>query len=154
MFIDQDTSLRVDIQRPYKGFSRLDTPEIRAMANVVEIPDPQLPEGEKEEEYYRTEQNDAPYVVFTKKSPEQIRQEFLNRLPVLSPWQMRKALNAANLRTVVEGAVAASTDQEVKDAWDHAQEFRRDNPLVIAIATAMGKTEEDLDNLWILGGTL
>ena len=42
MFIDNETKLRVNIYAPYKGFSRLDTPEIRAKAGVVEVPDPTM----------------------------------------------------------------------------------------------------------------
>lgn len=80
MFIDNDTKLRVDIQRPYKDFSRLDTPEIRAMANVVEIPDPTPPEDFSEDTYFRTEQNDAPYVIFTKRPAEQIAATRWNKI--------------------------------------------------------------------------
>jgi hypothetical protein len=72
MFIDQATNRRVNIYAPYKGFSKLDTPEIRQRAGVIEIPDPTPPEDYSDETYYRTEQDDAPYVIFTKKSPEQL----------------------------------------------------------------------------------
>ena len=41
---------------------------------LTEIPDPQPPEDYSEETYYRTEQGEAPYVVYTKKSDEQIAQ--------------------------------------------------------------------------------
>jgi hypothetical protein len=74
MFIDQATNLRVNINAPYKGRSRLDTAEIRAELGVIEIPDPQPPQDalDNPDHYYRTEQNEAPYVVWTKKSDEQI----------------------------------------------------------------------------------
>lgn len=72
MFIDNDTKLRVNIYAPYKGFSRLDTPEIRAAANVIEIADPTPPADYSDETYYRTEQQEAPYVIYTRKSDEQI----------------------------------------------------------------------------------
>jgi len=39
---------------------------------LTEIPDPTPPEDYSEETYYRTEQDDAPYVVYTKKSDEQL----------------------------------------------------------------------------------
>ena len=71
MFIDNDTKLRVNINAPYKGFSRLDTPEQRAAANVVEIAEPARGD---EQFYYNTEQNDAPYLVVTPKSVESIRE--------------------------------------------------------------------------------
>ena len=72
IWIDNDTKLRVHIQYQYKGFSRLDTPEIRAAANVVEIADPTPPGDYSDDIYYRTESQEAPYVVYTRKSDEQI----------------------------------------------------------------------------------
>jgi hypothetical protein len=72
MFIDSTTLRRVNIYAPYMGFSKLDTPEIRQRAGVIEIADPVPPADYSDETYYRTEQDDAPYVVFTKKSDEQI----------------------------------------------------------------------------------
>lgn len=74
MFIDNDTKLRVNINAPYKGFSRLDTPEIRAAANVVEIAEPTPPADYSDAFYYRTESQEAPYVIYTRKSDEQIAQ--------------------------------------------------------------------------------
>jgi hypothetical protein len=41
---------------------------------LTEIPDPTPPEDYSDETYYRTEQDDAPYVVYTKKSDEQLQQ--------------------------------------------------------------------------------
>lgn len=74
MFIDQITQKRVNIYAPYAGRSKLDTPEIRAELGIVEILDPTPPEDYSDETYYRTESDDAPYVIFTKKSDEQIAQ--------------------------------------------------------------------------------
>ncbi len=71
MFIDNDTKLRVNINGHYKGFSRLDTPEIRAAANVVEIPDPIRGD---EKFYYNQEIEDAPYLAITPKSVESVRE--------------------------------------------------------------------------------
>jgi hypothetical protein len=79
MFIDNETKLRVNVNAPYKGYSKLDTPEIRAAANVVEIPEPTPPEDYSDEFYFRTEQEDAPYVVYTKKSNEAIAQIMLGK---------------------------------------------------------------------------
>ncbi len=72
MFIDSTTLRKVNIYAPYKGFSKLDTPEIRARAGVIEIADPVPPADYSDETYYRTEQDDAPYVIYTKKSDEQL----------------------------------------------------------------------------------
>lgn len=73
MFIDNDTKLRVNINAPYKGFSRLDTPEQRAAANVVEIADDPVPADYSDDFYYRSESQESPYVIYTRKSDEQIQ---------------------------------------------------------------------------------
>jgi hypothetical protein len=80
MFIDNDTKLRVNINAPYKGFSRLDTPEQRAAANVVEIAEPTPPVDYSDDFYYRAESQEAPYVVYMKKSDEQITAVRWNRI--------------------------------------------------------------------------
>jgi hypothetical protein len=79
MFIDNDTKKRVNINAPYKGFSRLETPEQLAAANVVEIAEPNPPADYDADTYYRTEQDDAPYVVYTRKNDEQIQQIMLGK---------------------------------------------------------------------------
>lgn len=74
-------------------------------------------------------------------------------IPDVSPRQIRQALTRAGLRAAVEAAVAAG-DQDTKDWWEFSTTFERDHPVVIAMATALGVTESDMDNLWALGLTL
>lgn len=66
---------------------------------------------------------------------------------VCSPWQMRKALNAAGLRSTVEAAVAASADQTMIDGWEFATEFRSDDPMVLAMGASIGKTPAETRDL-------
>lgn len=82
IYIDNDTKLRVNIHHRYKDFSRLDTPEIRAAANVVEIADPTPPADYSDDFYYRTESQEAPYVIYTRKSDEQIAQVLMAKAKV------------------------------------------------------------------------
>lgn len=72
----------------------------------------------------------------------------------VSAWQIRKALNASGLRAVVEKAVTDSGSQDLSDGWQYALEFERNNPLVLALGAALGKTPAELDDLWILAGSL
>lgn len=72
MFIDKETLLRVNIYNEYKGFSRLDTPEIQERAGLIEIPDPARGNDEIE---YTQELNEPPYIVITPKSPEQLARQ-------------------------------------------------------------------------------
>jgi hypothetical protein len=87
--------------------------------------------------------------------------EALRPLPVTppvvytcSPWQIRKALNLANLRQPVEDAVAASTDIALKDGWEFATEFRSDDPFVITFGAMLGKSEEETGQFILLASQL
>lgn len=71
----------------------------------------------------------------------------------ISPRQIRQALTASGLRPTVEAAVAAS-DQDTKDWWEFATVFERAHPRVIGMATALGVTPLQMDDLWRLGGSL
>jgi hypothetical protein len=73
---------------------------------------------------------------------------------VVSAFQIRKALNQLNLRTLVENAVAASSDIELKDGWEYATEFYRNNSLVVNLGLVLGKTPEELDSIFELAKTL
>lgn len=72
----------------------------------------------------------------------------------LSPRQFRQALTHFGFRAQVEAAVAASGDQDLKDWYEHTSEFQRRHPEVLAMATALGFTDAQLDQLWIYGAAL
>lgn len=71
----------------------------------------------------------------------------------ISPRQIRMALTRAGLRTAVESAVAAG-DQDLKDWYEFSTTFERVNPQVVAMGTALGVSEQQLDDLWALGASL
>lgn len=73
---------------------------------------------------------------------------------VCTPWQIRKALNAQGLRSAIESAVAASNDQTLKDGWEFATEFRSNDPFVIAMGAALGKSESETTALIQFASTL
>lgn len=68
------------------------------------------------------------------------------------PLQIRKALRALDLyqavRTMMDGA-----DEETKEEWEYASEFKRLNQTVLAMQTALGKTDEEVDALFQLALT-
>jgi hypothetical protein len=72
---------------------------------------------------------------------------------VITPWQLRKALNQTGLRALVETAVSQA-DQNTRDGWEFATEFRRDDPMLNAMAAALGMTAEQLDGLFQLASIL
>jgi hypothetical protein len=71
----------------------------------------------------------------------------------ITPRQFRLALNATGLRAAVDAAVAAA-DQDTRDTYEYATEFRRSDPVLLAMAAALGKTEAEIDALFALGATL
>lgn len=70
----------------------------------------------------------------------------------VTPLQIRMAINAAGLRDLVESYVATLTQSE-KDAWEYATIIERDNPILVNGAIAIGKTEQELDDLFVLAST-
>lgn len=72
---------------------------------------------------------------------------------VVSPRQLRQALTRAGLRNSVESAVD-SGDQDLKDWWEFATEFRRTHPSVIGMASQLGVDSAALDSLFELAASL
>lgn len=106
MYIDKETKVWVNIDAHYKGFSKLDTPEIRARAGLIEVPDPTPPADYSEETYYRRETPDRapPYVTFERKSDEQL--EELRKFKLVAQIA---ALEAGQARAVREAALGDPT---------------------------------------------
>lgn len=70
----------------------------------------------------------------------------------VTPRQAKLALLSAGLLDDVEAAIDAITDPATKRVaqieWEYAQEIRRDWPFLVQLATAMGMTSTDLDELF------
>lgn len=73
---------------------------------------------------------------------------------VVSMRQARLALLKSEILTDVENAIKNGTDQELKIEWEYAIEIRRDWENLINLATSLGLTDDNLDDLFILAGTL
>jgi hypothetical protein len=72
---------------------------------------------------------------------------------VVSRFQARAALLQNNLLDTAAGAIAQA-DAMSQLAWEDAQEFRRNSPLVASIGGALGLTDEQLDDLFRLAKTI
>ncbi|ALK96978.1 MULTISPECIES: hypothetical protein [unclassified Massilia] len=72
----------------------------------------------------------------------------------ISPRQFRQALTHFSFRQQVEAGVAASSDQDLKDWYEFTSDFQRHHPEVLAMATALGFTSDQLDQVWKYGATL
>jgi len=77
MFIDKVTKLRVNEHSAYKGFSKLDTPEIRERAGLVEIPDPIRGDDLT---HFNQEINEYPYLVVTQKPADMLARQEQGRI--------------------------------------------------------------------------
>ena len=75
--------------------------------------------------------------------------------PLLAtPYQIRAALTAAGLRTQVEAAVTASTNQSLKDAWEYAQQFVENDPFITAMAAQLSQTPAQIHALFVAAQAL
>lgn len=74
-------------------------------------------------------------------------------VPSLTPRQIRLVLNQAGLRTAVESAVAQA-DQDTKDWWEFSLEYIRDHPRLVAMASALGVTSEQIAQMFTAGAEL
>lgn len=72
---------------------------------------------------------------------------------VCTKYQICQALSRLGLRQAVESAVDAGS-QELQDAWHFAAELREDHPKIMEIATAIGKTPDDIKTIFALAVTL
>ena len=72
---------------------------------------------------------------------------------VITIRQARLALLAAGLLDSVEAAVAAG-DRTVQIEWEYVTELRRDWPTLVALAGALGLTELQVDELFIMASGL
>lgn len=76
---------RINIYAPFTTndgiqYVNLLSEDTRRVLGIKEIQDPVAPEDYTEETYYRTEQDEAPYVIYTKKSEEQLQQIQQNKI--------------------------------------------------------------------------
>lgn len=71
-----------------------------------------------------------------------------------SSWQMRKVLNLTGLRDTIENSAKQSGDRDLKDGWNHATEFVSNDPFVLSMGNAIGKTEQEIHDLISLASTL
>ena len=75
---------RINIHAPFTTsegvtYGNLTDPLIRNQLGVLEISEPVPPDDYSDDLYYRTEQDESPYVVYTRKSDEQIAEVVLTK---------------------------------------------------------------------------
>lgn len=71
---------------------------------------------------------------------------------VITPLQARLALSQLGIRQKVEDAMLTAT-QDIKDFYEFALEWKRDNVQLIGLATGLGMSSTDIDNFFLLAST-
>jgi hypothetical protein len=71
-------------------------------------------------------------------------------VPELTSFQAKAALSQMNLLNDVE-AYIADADTLTQLRWQEAGSFRRDNPTLITVASALNLTETQIDTLFEIG---
>ncbi len=72
----------------------------------------------------------------------------------VGPLQIRRALRRIGEMGAVKTFMETSADDETVEAWEYASEFHRDDPLIASVQVALGKTDEEVDDLFRLAATL
>lgn len=121
------------------------TAEELEFINIYRVEVTAIPEGKTSTGY-----------TFSRDASGVVRQvHTLEDLPLtpVTPRQIRLALTQIGVRQAIEDWVKTQ-GITVQDSWQYATEVTRDNALVIAACTAVGKTEAELDALFALARTL
>lgn len=63
-------------------------------------------------------------------------------------YKIEIILHRMELLTTVQGMIEQA-DMEVKIAWKHTKNIRRDSPTVATFAQALGLSDEDIDELFL-----
>ena len=124
---------------------------------------PQLTDNQKlgedilgEDNVWRHTIIDIPAIVLTQDAIDAKALDDLDRsrrMMLATPWQIRKALNQTGKREMIESAVLSS-DEDTQDGWKYATSFERNNQLFIALCQTLGLSDSEIDDLFILAGSL
>jgi hypothetical protein len=155
MFIFKDTLKRANPYAPYTAPDGTRYPRI-PMELLEEIQEPSPPEEylTHPQRWYRNEQDDAPYVIYTRKSDEQIAE--MEKEPV--PQQITRAQGKVVLLQMgvwpqVVGFVNSIEDPMQKAIAEVAVyetlHWQRDSQFLNTAAAALGITDEQMDELFI-----
>ena len=73
---------------------------------------------------------------------------------IATKYKFRMALLNIGLLDDIESFIAATEDKAVKIAWQYADEYRTDDPLVLGMGYALGKTDDEIRAVFELANTL
>lgn len=71
----------------------------------------------------------------------------------VSPLQARRALRASNLLDYVNTSISQMSS-EFQETWEYATEIRRDDPILLAVASDLQLSESQVDDLFKLAESI
>lgn len=108
--------------------------------------------------FHATAEGNIPFTAQEELEADQREAEYLalSLLPQVpqevTPRQARLALLQATLLDEVE--LLLVNDKAMQIWWEYSLDIKRDHPHIIAMGTALRMTEQQLDDLFILAGSL
>ena len=146
---------RINIHAPFTTsegvtYGNLTDPEVRNQLGVIEVSEPIPPEDYSESTYYRTEQDEAPYVVYARKSDEQIAEV------VLTKAKQERAQAVADIIVTTTAGNAFDGYEDAPNRMARALLGLSDTdtmPWVLADNTVVQVTKAELQEALRLSGT-
>jgi hypothetical protein len=87
--------------------------------------------------------------------PEVVNELIVEVPQSITRFQAKSALLSVGLLETVESLMLTNNvPHQIKLAWTDAQVFYRTSPALNSLASVLGMTSEDLDNLFILGASI
>lgn len=106
-------------------------------------------------EYYLPADADGKYKQDKLKIQAELAQQIEDAKPkVVTMRQARLALLEADLLGIISDTINSGADIAMKIEWEYATEIKRDWPSLIAIATELNMTSDDLDALFLRASEL
>ena len=73
--------------------------------------------------------------------------QFTNPVPEeVTNYQIKRALNTVPADRDAVEALVANSDQDTKDGWNHASVFKKDHSLFVGAVSALGWSQEKVDD--------
>lgn len=80
-------------------------------------------------------------------------QQLRSALVMMSFQQNRPSIHPDSIRAFIDTLPEPNKSMAIQ-SWEYSNEMQRSNPLVNAMATGLGLSTQDLDNIWAYARTL
>jgi hypothetical protein len=91
--------------------------------------------------------------VFTIMIPAVTNQQLRTALVLMSFQQNKPQIHPEAIKGFIETLPEPNRSLSIQQ-WEYSNEMLRNNPLVNSMATYLGLTSKDLDNIWVYASTL